>query len=216
MNDSTTFSRRAWLAVAILIALLMSAAVPLSLWASGGSQSSEDGGGDNPVVGSLPCAVDPDMDLKFWKALGGGAKSGTIMRPVPTLSCAGANLSSYVPDAWGCAGSVNGGGASWSLLGLMQQGGMVTTRAAVLTGQVSLWNWLPASYFGGRVIMACPNSAWNLSITESCFALPLAQLCASILPVVDATFTVSGANASVAVVKYRVLIVGDVVTVSFL
>jgi hypothetical protein len=214
--DDISASRRTWIAVAILLALLISVAVPLSLWASGGSQSSEDGGGDNPVVGSLPCAVDPDMDLKFWKALCGGVKSGTIMRPVPTLSLAGVGLSSYVPDAWGGAGSVNGGGTSWSLLGLMQQGGMVTTRAAVLSGKVSLWNWLPASYYGGRVLMACPSSAWNWSITESCFVLPLTQLCASTAPVVDATFTVSGANASVAVVKYRVVILGEVVTVSFL
>lgn len=216
MESSIHRSRLIWIAVAILIGLALFSALP-SLWASGSGTNAE-GGGDNPVVGSLPCTVDPDMDLKFFKALGKSWQSGTIMRPQPTLALAGlCGLSRSVSNAWGAAGSVNSGGSSWSLLGLMQAGGMVTSRSAVLSGAASAWTWLPSSYLGGRITMVSTLGSWNVAISESCLALPTAWLCSvPSQPVVDAVFTVSGASPIVPVMKYRVTIAGEVVTVQFL
>lgn len=216
MEISVNRSRLIWIAVAILAGLALLTAGS-TLWASGDSGSSAEGGGDNPVVGSLPCVVDPDMDLKFFKALGRSPSSGTIVRPRPTLALAGASLPRYVTNAWGNGGSVNRGGSSWSLLGLLQTGGMVTTRGAVLTGAASVWNWLPPSYLGGRITMVSNIGSWNASVTEACQPLPAAWLCAlPMQPAVDAVFTVTGPTPGVPVVKYRVTIVADVVTVQFL
>lgn len=211
----TSRTRLIWIAVSILAGLLVFAAAPSLLVAGGTGQSSSEGGNDNPVVGSLPCAVDPDMDLKFFKSLGLPPPSGTIMRQLPTLALAGQGLPTHVLNAWGVAGSVNRGGSSWTMLGLMQTGAMVTTRASVKAGSVSMWNWLPASCFGGRVTMTSNVGAWNASVTESQFALPLLNLCINPAPVVDAWFTVTRQNGTTAA-RYHVTIVGEAVTVEFL
>ena len=189
--------------------------MPGGLVAAGGGQGSAEGGNDNPVVGSLPCAVDPDMDLKFFKALGKSTPNGIIMKPLPTLALAGTSLPSHVLNAWGPAGSVNAGVGRWSLLGLMQTGAMVTTRSSVKSGQVSLWNWLPSSAFNGRVTMASNAGTWNWPIMESQFALPLLMLCNNPASVVDAWFTVTRQNGS-QVCRYHVTIVSEVVTVEFI
>lgn len=215
MESTVNRSRTIWIAVAILIGLALLTAGP-ALWASG-SNSGAEGGGDNPVVGSLPCVVDPDMDLKFFKALGKPWQGGTILRPQPTLALAGLNLPRYVSNAWGAGGSVNSGGSTWSLLGLMQMGGMVAGRSAVLTSQASAWTWLPASYLGGRITMTSNVGSWNASVTESCTALPMAWLCSQpLITAVDATIVITGPTAGVPVVKYRVTVVGDAVAVQFL
>jgi len=215
MESTINRSCSIWIAAAILIGLALLTAGP-ALWASG-SNSGAEGGGDNPVVGSLPCTVDPDMDLKFYKALGKPWQGGMIMRPQPTLALAGLSLPRYVVNAWGGAGSVNSGGSSWSLLGLMQMGGMVTTRSAVLTSQASAWTWLPSSYLGGRITMVSSVGSWSASVSENCMALPVAWLCSVPLHVaVDATFVVTGSGPGVPVVKYRVTVVGDAVAVQFL
>lgn len=214
--EDTHRSRLIWVAVALLIGLAVFAAAPLGVFA-GGSSGSQEGGGDNPVVGSLPCAVDPDMDLKFWQALGRSPNTGIILRPVPTLSFAGPILPRAIADAWGAAGSVNAGGSCWSLLGLMQVGGMTTTRSYVLTSQALLWTWLPHNLVGGRITMSSNVGAWNQAITQNCQQLPLPMLCsyAPAIPV-DATFAVYGPNATTPAVKYRVTVVGDVVMAQFL
>lgn len=215
MESTINRSRTIWIAVAILIGLALLTAGP-ALWASG-SNSGAEGGGDNPVVGSLPCVVDPDMDLKFFKALGRPWQGGTIVKQQPTLALAGLNLPRYVSNAWGAGGSVNSGGSTWSLLGLMQMGGMVTSRSAVLTSQASAWTWLPAGYIGGRITMLSSVGSWNAAVSENCMALPVAWLCSVPLQLaVDATFVITGPNPSVPVVKYRVTVVGDAVAVQFL
>jgi hypothetical protein len=214
MQDSSR-TRLIWIAVAILAGLALFAAAPTLLMAAGTGQGQSEGGNDNPVVGSLPCAVDPDMDLKFFRAIGKPPQIGTIMKPLPTLALAGTSLPSHVFNAWGVSGSLNAGGSSWSLLGLMQTGAMVTSRASVRAGQVSLWNWLPSSAFNGRVTMVSTTGAWNWPIAESQFALPILMLCNNPAPVVDAWFTVTRQNGS-QVCRYHVTIVGDVVTVEFL
>lgn len=213
MNTSSR-SRLIWIAAAILAGLLFFAVAPNLLIAGGSGQGSAEGGNDNPVVGSLPCAVDPDMDLKFFKALGKPPQSGTIMRPLPTLALAGNGLASQILDAWGSAGSINASGSSWSLLGLMTNGGMVTSRTAARSGAASLWNWLPASALGGRVTVQSNLGAWNLSITDQQFALPLNVLCNSTLPVVDAWFALTYRNGGT-ICRYHVTIVGEVVTIEF-
>lgn len=215
MDSVINRTRLIWIAVAILVGLAFFTAVPM-LWASG-SGSNAEGGGDNPVVGSLPCVVDPDMNLKFFKALGRPYQGGMIMRPLPTLALAGLNLPRHVSNAWGAGGSVNSGGSSWSLLGLMQTGGMVTSRGAILSGAASSWTWLPASYLGGRITMVSTIGSWTAPVTEACMALPLVWLSSlPLLPAVDATFTVASINAGVPPVRYRVTIIADVVTVQFL
>lgn len=216
MNDSASRSRLIWIALALLAGILAFALAPNLAFAEGGQGgSSSEGGADNPVVGSLPCAVDPDMDLKFFRALGKPPPSGMILRPLPTLALAGPSLSAHVLDAWGLSGSVNAGGSSWSLLGLMQDGAMVTSRASVTSGQASLWNWLPSSVFGGRVTMTSNIGAWNWTVTESQFALPLMTLCANPAPVVDAWFTVTRQDG-LTVCRYHVTIVASAVIVEFL
>ncbi len=209
-------SRQIWIVILILAASAFLAAAPL-MWAGSGN-GAQEGGGDNPVVGSLPCAVDPDMDLKFWKALGRSPQSGTILRPLPTLAFAGSSaLSRSIVDAWGSAGSVNAGRGCWSLLGLMQQGGMVTTRSQVLTSQALLWTWLPQSLIGGRVTMVSNIGPWTATVTDNCLALPLPTLCsAGPLVPVDATFSVCPPGSVTPTVKYRVTVIADVVTVTFL
>ncbi len=212
--QSKTNTRLLWIAVAILVGLVVFAAAPGFLLAGTG-QGNTEGGNDNPVVGSLPCTVDPDMDLKFFKALGKPPPSGYILKPSATLALAGANLPANILNAWGPHGYVNAGGSRWSLLGLMQTGAMVTTRTAVKTGQATMWNWLPASTFGGRVVMTSNVGAWNSLIVESAFALPLLNLCTNPASVVDAWFTVTYASG-VQVCRYHVTIVGEVVTVEYL
>lgn len=213
MQDASR-TRLIWIAAALLVGLALFAAAPSILAAGGSGQNYSEGGNDNPVVGSLPCAVDPDLDLKFFRAIGKPPPIGTIMRPLPTLALAGSRLPSYVLNAWGTAGGINAGGSSWSLLGLTETGAMVTSRTAVRSGHVSLWNWLPSSAFCGRVTMVSTTGAWNWPITESQFALPLLMLCNNPAPVVDAWFTVTRQNGS-QVCRYHVTIVGDVVTVEF-
>ena len=96
MNTShhpTTGSRGR--AKALLLALLGGLALLLvspylasqqGMHSSGGGANSD--GGDNPVVGSLPCAVDPELDLKFVQAPG----SPGVSLPVPTLGYVGPDL----------------------------------------------------------------------------------------------------------------------------
>jgi len=189
----------------LAICTIMSAQQP------GGSGSGDHG--DNPVVGSLPIEVNPELDLMF----GEDSRAGTVGATDPMLALVGgADLEDCILDAFGSPNGYVNHGSGFSILGLRNSGTVVLNRENLRTEQIILSQWYPGEFFGGSLTMVSNVGTFNSSIEGEAKIMPLKFLATSPAPIVDALITAKGAGIISRTTTVHVLIVGEVVTLTYL
>lgn len=163
--------------------LLLGAALVLGLAAApplaGGSGGLAGGNsvdrGDNPVVGSLPCLVDPRLLDIFWVPLGRPKPSASILLGIqPTLGLLGpTEFTGVLVDAYGSGVGFIDRRSGWSVLGLQSFAQVTFDRAAVAAGAIDLWQYVPVGYLGGSVSEVSFLGAVDRPILSQDVQLPL-------------------------------------------
>lgn len=185
-----------------------------------GYRSNSEGGaegGDNPVVGSLPCAVDPSLDLKFFH----NASNATAGPLAPVLALVGNQLASQVETASGTPfGHVNRGDGTHTILGLSKSGTMVIRRSHLANASATLSQWVPDSFRGGIVTGTGSFGFSKTVIVGNLAKLPLMGLAASPALVGDMWFSIAPPPApggqSLPPLRVHVVLVGDLFTISYM
>jgi hypothetical protein len=215
-STQTTQILKPALLAALLGGLSMLAVGNLSGTQDPGESGSNSGDhGDNPVVGSLPIEVDPDLDLMFS---GTGQCSGVA--PNPILGFVGeGSIEALISDAGGVPlGRVNCG-TGFSIFGLVNSGFAMIARDDGRRGKLFLEQWLPDEYIGGTITMTSNIGTFTEPITSNRVELPLKFLSNSTALVVDAWIStdVNGdVSSSPDVVSTHIVMVGESVTVTYL
>ncbi len=214
MINWTTFKQlmKPALLVALLGGMSLLATSNMLVSQQGDSRTGGDDHGDNPVVGSLPCYVEPELDLMF----GGNATSA--MFPVPTLAMiGGTDLSDQIFNADGVpCGLVNRGGLGmFTKLGLVNSGSITVTRSDALKGFMQLRQWLPDAYNGGTISMVSSIGNPSRTVLSNDFELPIQMIAAAPGPFVDARITIKGPSATERTLVIYISAVGDLLTASF-
>lgn len=178
-----------------------------------GSNSGEHG--DNPVVGSLPVEIDPDLDLMYT---GSGRVTGAA--PGPVLGIIGGDcIENLIADAGGVPlGRINRG-TGFTILGLVNSGFAMIARDDGRREKLFLEQWLPDEYIGGTITMTSNIGTFTETIVANRVELPLRFLSNSTAPVVDAwisTDIIGDIHSSPDVISVHVLMVGESVTVTYL
>lgn len=188
----------------------------LSSNAEGGTEGSSEGG-DNPVVGSLPCVVDPTLDLKFFQ----GANNATAGPLAPVLGLVGSQLCTEVETASGTPnGRVNRGGGAHTILGLTKSGTIVVGRDYLSSAGTSLSQWVPDRFQGGTVTTTGSFGYSKTMIVGNLAHLPVGSMAASPAVVGDVWFTIQpppapGGEASPPLLVHLVFF-GNLATISYM
>ncbi len=215
MINRTTFKQL--LQPAILVALMsgMSLLATSSLLVSQ-QGNPHDGGvgdhGDNPVVGSLPCAVSPELDQMF------GGSGTSITYPSPVLGLVGgSNLSGQIVDAFGTPyGMVNSGVPdAFSIFGLLHDGVITVRRFDANKGFMQLQQWVPDEYIGGTIAMVSTIGNPSREITGNVVDLPMQLLAAAPGPAVDGVITIQGPNGEAPDLVVHITAVGSFLTITY-
>ena len=170
---------------------------PQQLLSGTGINASGEGRGDNPVVGSLPCAVDDDLDAKFFNWLGLNGQTGTIQYYLPTVALAGdAMLETHLIDAMGAPFGMVNAPDNWSAIGSVNQMTLTTTRSSAVNGDYSAVVWVPDDYLGGMVEVSSTLGTISWPIGTQAFSIPVRQLALAPGASVSSTITVTSASGS--------------------
>lgn len=198
----------------VMLTVLLGGLSMLALDAQSPGESSANNGdhGDNPVVGSLPVEILPDLDLMFVDE----GRSTFVYNEAMLGFVGDDDLDSDILDAGGVpTGRINRG-SSYNVFGMSQAGFVVYPREEGRKDLVSGRLWLPDDFVGGTIIMNSNVGVMETSIVTNMTRLPLRFLCNSIAPVVDAWITVSPDRDSTATpITVHVTIVGETVTVTY-
>lgn len=213
MINWTTFKQlmKPALLVALLGGMSLLATSNMLVSQQGDSRTGGDHG-DNPVVGSLPCYVEPELDLMF----GGNATSG--MFPVSTLAMlGGTDLSAQIFNADGVPyGLVNRGGLGmFTKLGLVNSGSITVNRSDATKGFMQLRQWVPDAYIGGTISMVSSIGNPSRTILDNDLDLPLMMMAAAPGPVADARVTIKGPTGEEDTLVVFISVVGSLVTVTY-
>lgn len=179
----------------------------------GESASNNGEHGDNPVVGSLPVEVSPDLDLMF-------AEEGRATFPFTEamLGLVGdADLEHDILDAGGVpTGRINKGGA-YDVFGLVRSGHVTFPREEGRKDLISTRLWVPSDFIGGEIVMNSTVGLMETEIVGNLTRLPVRFLCNSISPVVDAWLTITPhRDSTMEPLSVHVSIVGETVKVTYL
>jgi hypothetical protein len=166
--------------------------------------------GDNPVVGSLPCAIDPDLDLIF------GGNGTALIAPQPILGMVGGiNLSDQIHNADGTPNGLVNRGSGFTTMALVNDGFITVSRADASKAFMLLQQWLPDAYIGGTISMASTIGNPSRTISNNVIDLPLLMIAAAPGPVINGVITISGPSAMQPVLTVNVSAVGNLVTVTY-
>lgn len=199
----------------VMLTVLLGGLSILALDAQSPGQSSARDGehGDNPVVGSLPVEISPDLDMMF-------IDSGCANFPYndAMLGFIGdADLAGDLLDAGGIpTGQINRG-AGFNVFGVTQTGYATFPREEGRKDRITSSLWLPEEFFGGHIVMTSNVGFLDTVIDENLTRMPLRMLCNSVSPVVDAWIVATPDRDSTAEpITVHVIIVGEMVTVSYM
>lgn len=167
-----------WNKLLIGLALVLGLALTLAPVVRSSGGTSGTGRGDNPVVGSLPCIVDPTgLDSRFWIPLGLPGPPSQVSSGLPMLGLIGPPmLGNSVLDAGGTPYGWVNRQTGWTAFGLTQTGYATVSRVTVATSAVVAWQWVPTGYLGGKVIVQGPSGTTGFPIATQSFPLSLAEL----------------------------------------
>jgi hypothetical protein len=174
--------------------------------------------GDNPVIGSLPCAAAPQMEWMFWEGLSNEESNTVSSGYLPVMAFTGNDLQTCVLNAAGEPyGQVNRY-ETWDAAGSSKACVFIVDRYAVIDGRISLWQWLPREYRGGEVAVSSPfGDVWDVP-GEHAYKIPLSRisdLSGAATTSSVFTFTPSGAFSSLSDLKITVGMNGEVVVVRY-
>lgn len=214
MINWTTFKQlmKPALLVALLGGMSLLATSNMLVSQQGDSRTGGDDHGDNPVVGSLPCYVEPELDLMF------GGNSTSAMFPSATLAMVGGtDLSNQIFDADGVPyGLVNRGGFGlFTKFGLVNPGTMTIGRSDAIKGFMQLRQWVPDSYIGGSISMVSSIGCPSRAIIGNDIELPLMIIAAAPGPFADARITIKSPSGSQPNLVVYISVVGELLTVSY-
>jgi len=150
-------------------------AVPPLLGGGGLNGGSSFDRGDNPVVGSLPCMVDPDLLDMFWlpfeapkpppsELVGFPAVLGVIGTP---------ELEDELVDAYGSGNGFVERRHRWACLGLVEDAVVILDRDLVAQGSTELWQYLPVGYVGGNIHISTSSGVEDHPIVGQDVPIPL-------------------------------------------
>ncbi|MFK5955727.1 MAG: hypothetical protein QM477_04685 [Planctomycetota bacterium] len=169
--------------------------------------------GDNPVVGSLPIEVDTELDLMF----GEDTRVGSVHATAPMLALiGGTDLEESILDASGSPNGRVNSDSRFTILGLRNSGTIVLDRDDFRNEKIILSQWFSGEYFGGRLTMASNVGTFSSSIEGEAKVMPMKFLATSLAPFVDALITAEGAGIMSPTTTIHVVIVGEVVTLTYL
>ncbi|MBC8327275.1 MAG: hypothetical protein ISR76_00650 [Planctomycetes bacterium] len=131
--------------------------------------------GDNPVVGSLPCMVDPDLLDRFWVPFQAPKPGSLELLGVPaTLGVIGTpELALELLDAFGAGTGFIDRPAGWACLGLVEDAVVILDRYLVADGTTDLWQYLPDGYLGGNVHVSSSAGEVDQPILSQNVGIPL-------------------------------------------
>jgi len=186
------------------------------LAASGPLASVGEGRGDNPVVGSLPCAVDEDeLGLKFFKWIG-GSMTGSIDYQLPTIAMVGgADLDNYIVDLNGTPDGLVNRASGFTAVGSVQQMSLVADRSAATVHDYRVVLWLPDSLLGSAVEMNSTVGTFTWTASTNAFALPVGTLASAPGPIQSGTITVAPPGDSAVALQITIDVVAGMVLVDF-
>ncbi|KAA3608691.1 MAG: hypothetical protein DWQ01_11340 [Planctomycetota bacterium] len=194
----------------------------MSLWVGSvvfaGDNLGKTDRGDDPLVGSLPCMVDPQLMDKFHDAFGlPGLPSEDILDQRPTLGLTGLPGLSGLSGLEGIPKGQVDWFEDWNVVGLVQEGQAYLDRGAALTGDITLWQWLPDGYLGGDLTIQGTMGKSHFPILANAQPLNLADLAA--LPEGSQslfTFKPGPGNGALGSLAVEVMVTSSSVLVTFL
>ncbi len=194
---------------------LVSLVSPRDLISQASLASIGEGRGDNPVVGSLPCVVDDDLDLKFFNWMGMQTPPpGAIQYYEPTLAFVGGpDLETHIVDAQGTPDGMVNASSSWTAIGSVLQMQVVADRNAA-SKSFDVVMWVPDQYIGGSVQMSSTIGGSSFVLAGHAFSLPVAALAGTPGMIVSGTLTVTSADG-LETCSVQVDVIGPVVIVDF-
>ncbi|NQU48732.1 MAG: hypothetical protein HQ519_08800 [Planctomycetes bacterium] len=132
--------------------------------------------GENPVVGSLPCKVDPTLDLIFWDGRGLDDPGFAPAFYPATLGICSPDIKSDVIDADGLPYGVLNDRWNWGAMGLQKEGYMLVPRFRVSNGRISAWVWTPSAYIGGELCLQSGLANGKTTLHKNAAEIPISAL----------------------------------------
>ncbi len=202
----------AWVPIALLF---------VSPLAFGGGDVDKGGTdrGDNPVVGSLPCMVDPDMEWMFWEPLGNDPNGGIRPGFPAAIAFVGDDLDDSILDADGDPFGIVNDDDGWDAAGSNHACQFYLDRAAVDAREVTSWHWAPSEYIGGTMVMSSPFGSRIVDLDGNAVCIPIQGLSTRTGGGISiATFKISpsSANPTLPVMTVRVTVNGPSVIVDYI
>ncbi|MGB0953228.1 MAG: hypothetical protein ACPG31_08370 [Planctomycetota bacterium] len=199
----------------VLLTVLLGGLSILALDAQSPGESNPHSGehGDNPVVGSLPVEVSPDLDMMFIDA----GRANFPYNDAMLGFIGDADLDGDILTAGGVpTGQINRG-SNFDVFGISHSGYVVFPREDGRLESITSKLWLPDEFLGGHIVMNSNVGSLDTVIDESLTRMPLRMLCNSISPVVDAWIIATpDRDSTAAPISVHVVIVGEIVTVTYL
>lgn len=210
MNYWTTLKKNAAPALLATLALGVTMLVTPPALVSQQGETTSGEHGDNPVVGSLPCEVAPELDVLF-----GGAPGGTNYTQVTLGLLGGSDLDSRIVDASGVPNGMLNRASRFTVFGLKDNGVLTLKRQDAFKLLVLLQAWLPDHFLGGTVSMISTIGNHSREIQQNKIDLPLGSLAAAPGAVVDARITIEPREQDLDSVVVYMSVVGDFIFISF-
>ena len=142
----------------------------------GGQSEGDLDRGENPVVDSLPCRIDPTLDLIFWE--GQGLEDPGFMPAFypATIGICGSDLENDIVDADGEPYGVIDDGYDWGSMGLQKVGWIQIPRHRVVNGALSAWVWTPSGYIGGELCLNSTVVDGKAALSQNAVEVPISAL----------------------------------------
>lgn len=142
----------------------------------GGQSQSDLDRGENPVVGSLPCRIDPTLDLVFWEGQGLDDPGFMPAMYPATFGICSSDIEADVIDADGTPYGVLDDAYDWNSMGLQKNGYMLVPRYRVQNGKISAWVWTPSGYMGGELCLQSALVSGKTTLQQNAVEVPISAL----------------------------------------
>lgn len=208
--------------LALVLSLAIATMASLAPQVFGGNRDdrwSNGDRGDNPVIGSLPCAAAPQMEWMFWEGLDNKNPGTSSSGYSPMLAMTGEDLVADILTANGDPyGSVNRY-ENWTAVGSINYARFVLDRYAVHDEDIRVWHWVPNEYRGGLIEVFSPFGDASFESSADAFEVPVSMI--SDMSGVSTTstgitFWPNGANAHLGRMKLQVDMINEVVVLTYI
>ena len=174
--------------------------------------------GENPVVGSLPCLVNDNLDLIFWEGMH-EPDPGFLPASHPvTLGLCSDDIRGDVIHADGEPFGLLNDRWDWRALGLTKRGRVTSESWKIANGSVTAWLWAPPGYHGGELCMSSSFGERAVRLGKDARELPAAdivQLAGNAVSI--ANFLIKApAGSGLPTMRARLTVLGPVTVFEFL